>query len=128
MQGSHGWRTDSAVFDEDNLVSHVGLVPLHDSEFERAKFPFKMLQYLALGVPAVCARVGTATEVIRDGENGLLAGSPREWTEQLARALLDADLRKRLATAGRETAEASYTTDRVGPLLAAGLRGAAGRT
>ncbi|HEY3604987.1 MAG TPA: IS1380 family transposase [Sporichthyaceae bacterium] len=28
MQGSHMWRRDSAVFDEDNLVSHAGLVPL----------------------------------------------------------------------------------------------------
>lgn len=28
MQGSHAWRGDSAVFDEDNLVSCAGLVPL----------------------------------------------------------------------------------------------------
>lgn len=28
MQGSHAWRGDGAVFDEDNLVSHAGLVPL----------------------------------------------------------------------------------------------------
>ena len=28
MQGSHAWRGDSAVFDETNLVSHAGLVPL----------------------------------------------------------------------------------------------------
>lgn len=28
MQASHAWRGDSAVFDEDNLVSHAGLVPL----------------------------------------------------------------------------------------------------
>jgi Transposase DDE domain group 1 len=28
VQGSHVWRGDSAVFDEDNLVSHAGLVPL----------------------------------------------------------------------------------------------------
>lgn len=28
MQASHTWRGDSAVFDEDNLVSHAGLVPL----------------------------------------------------------------------------------------------------
>jgi hypothetical protein len=28
VQASHGWRGDSAVFDEDNLVSHAGLVPL----------------------------------------------------------------------------------------------------
>ena len=28
MQGSHAWRGDGAVFDEENLVSHAGLVPL----------------------------------------------------------------------------------------------------
>ncbi|MEW2386700.1 IS1380 family transposase [Micromonospora sp. NPDC047707] len=28
MQGSHAWRADSALFDEDNLVSCAGLVPL----------------------------------------------------------------------------------------------------
>ena len=28
MQASHAWRADGAVFDEDNLVSHAGLVPL----------------------------------------------------------------------------------------------------
>jgi Transposase DDE domain group 1 len=28
VQGSHAWRGDSAVFDEENLVSHAGLVPL----------------------------------------------------------------------------------------------------
>jgi hypothetical protein len=28
VQGSHSWRGDRAIFDEDNLVSHAGLVPL----------------------------------------------------------------------------------------------------
>jgi hypothetical protein len=28
VQGSHPWRVGSAVFDEDNLVSHAGLVPV----------------------------------------------------------------------------------------------------
>src|SRR5262249_57456968 len=28
VQASHIWRGDSAVFDEDNLISHAGLVPL----------------------------------------------------------------------------------------------------
>ncbi len=28
MQGSHGWRADGAVFDEQNLVSHAGLIPV----------------------------------------------------------------------------------------------------
>jgi hypothetical protein len=28
VQGSHCWRGDRAIFDEDNLVSHAGLIPL----------------------------------------------------------------------------------------------------
>lgn len=28
MQGSHGFRADGAVFDDDSLVSHAGLVPV----------------------------------------------------------------------------------------------------
>jgi hypothetical protein len=28
VQGSHAWRADSAVFDEDSGVSHAGLIPL----------------------------------------------------------------------------------------------------
>jgi len=28
VQGSHAWQADGAVFDEDNIVSHAGLVPL----------------------------------------------------------------------------------------------------
>jgi hypothetical protein len=28
VQGSHGFRADGAMFDEENLVSHAGLVPV----------------------------------------------------------------------------------------------------
>jgi glycosyltransferase involved in cell wall biosynthesis len=116
------WRGlhDLASFD-------IGLVPLDDTPFERAKFPFKLLQYLALGVPAVAARVGVAAEVIADGDNGLLAASPNEWRDQLRRLLADADLRQRLAAGGRQTVSERYTLERVAPLLLRGLRGAASR-
>ena len=116
---SRPWRparglAEMAAFD-------IGLVPLHDSEFERAKFPFKLLQYLALGVPVVSARVGLASEVIRHGENGLLATSLDEWRDHVLALVRDSGLRKRLATAGRESVAANYTVERVGPLLVEGL-------
>ena len=118
------WRptsglTDMAAFD-------VGLVPLDDSPFEQAKFPFKLLQYLALGVPSVSARVGTAASLIRDGDNGLLAGSPSEWRQQLEALVVDHALRQRLAAAGQATVAAGYSIQRVGPLLVDGLIRAAG--
>jgi glycosyltransferase involved in cell wall biosynthesis len=117
------WRAESAVADMADF--DIGLVPLDDSPFERAKFPFKLLQYLALGVPAVCAGVGIAASVIRDGENGRLARSLDEWRQALEALIQDDALRRRLAGAGRETVAATYTVDRVAPLLLDGLSRAA---
>ncbi|MBV9577794.1 MAG: glycosyltransferase, partial [Chloroflexi bacterium] len=94
--------------------------------FEQAKFPFKLLQYLALSVPSVSARVGTAASLIRDGDNGLLAGSPSEWRQQLEALVVDHALRQRLAAAGQATVAAGYSIQRVGPLLVDGLIRAAG--
>jgi len=113
------WRAESAL--EDLASFDIGLVPLDDTPFEQAKFPFKLLQYLALGVPAVAARVGLAREVIEPGCNGLLASSPAEWLDVLAQLIADVNQRQRLASAGRETVHSSYTIERVAPLLLDGL-------
>src|SRR5216683_565740 len=77
------WRADCAL--EDLAGFDIGLVPLDDTPFEQAKFPFKLLQYLAMGVPAVSARVGLARDVIEHGRNGLLSRSPAEWHENIDR-------------------------------------------
>lgn len=116
---AHAVIADISTFD-------VGLVPLHDSPFERAKFPFKLLQYMALGVPAVCARVGVARTLIESGVNGLLAGSPAEWRDALERCIGDVELRRKLGSNGRDSVLASYTIEKVGPRLVEAIRGAAG--
>jgi glycosyltransferase involved in cell wall biosynthesis len=117
------WQAATAL--EDLSTFDIGLVPLDDTPFEQAKFPFKLLQYLALGVPAVSAKVGIAPSVIRHAENGLLVKSADEWRDGLENLVVDAGLRTRLAIAGRETVAAHYTIERVAPLLAEGLRRAA---
>jgi glycosyltransferase involved in cell wall biosynthesis len=113
------WRAETAL--ADMRAFDIGLVPLDNTPFEQAKFPFKLLQYLALGVPAVSARVGVAADVIEERRNGLLARSPAEWRAALEALIADADLRTRLGSAGRETVAAHYTIDRVAPLLLDGL-------
>ena len=63
---------------------------------------------MAAGVPLVTTRVGQATELVRDGQNGLLADV--DDVDALAAAVervhTDRELRARLRAAGRETAEA----------------------
>ncbi|MBV9327424.1 MAG: glycosyltransferase [Chloroflexi bacterium] len=113
------WRPATGLIDMARF--DIGLVPLDDSPFEQAKFPFKLLQYLALGVPSVSARVGVAASLIRDADNGLLASSADEWRARMEALIVDPSLRQRLALAGRATVAARYSLERVGPLLMDGL-------
>ena len=85
----------------------AALAPLPDDLWSRAKMPFKILYYFAAGVPVVASRLGAVETVIRDGENGLLAG---DWREKIE-ALRDPALRERLGRAGRRTVEAEFTVE-----------------
>jgi glycosyltransferase involved in cell wall biosynthesis len=85
----------------------VALAPLPDDLWSRAKMPFKILYYFAAGVPVVASRLGAVETVIRDGENGLLAG---DWREKVD-ALRDEALRERLGRAGRKTVEEGFTVE-----------------
>jgi len=83
----------------------VGVMPLGDNLWTRGKGGFKLLQYMAAGVPPVASPVGINAEIIRHGENGFLARDASEWEECLRRLLGDPDLRRRMGMAGRATVE-----------------------
>jgi glycosyltransferase involved in cell wall biosynthesis len=121
---SFPWSEDSeiariAAFD-------VGIMPLHDTAWERGKCAYKLLQVMAAGKPVVASPVGANAQVVQHGVNGFLADSPEEWTEALRR-LADPDLRRRMGEQARKTVEDQYSTAVVRPRLAAILAAAAGR-
>jgi glycosyltransferase involved in cell wall biosynthesis len=87
----------------------IGLMPLFDDAWSRGKCGFKMLQYMACGVPPVCSPVGINTEIVRDGENGLIARTPEEWLEKIGRLVESPTLRSDLGRRGRETVEQRYS-------------------
>jgi glycosyltransferase involved in cell wall biosynthesis len=101
------WHSATEVEDISDL--DVGIMPLPDAEWERGKCGCKALQYMALGIPTVASPVGVNTEIISDGQNGLLASTESQWEEALERLLLDADLRRRLGERGRLTVGTSYS-------------------
>ncbi len=94
----------------------VGVMPLVDSPWTRGKCAYKLLQYMAAGVPAVASPVGMNTEVVRHGENGFLAESPSQWVRALDELASDPALARRLGDAGRRTVEADFGYDRVAGL------------
>ncbi len=95
----------------------IGVMPLRDDEWSGGKSACKALQYMAAGVPVVCTRNEVTGSVVRDGENGFLAGTLKEWEEKLGALIVDGDLRRRVGMAGRETVEQEYSVKVTAPKL-----------
>lgn len=87
----------------------IGIMPLLDLPFERGKSGYKLVQYMACGLPVVAAPIGVNIEMVIPGENGFLASSPDEWREALVRLIGDFELRQRMGNAGRAMVERSYS-------------------
>lgn len=101
----------------------VGLMPLPDSDWARGKCSFKMLTYMAVGVPVVVSPVGMNNDVLAHGPSGFAAGRSAEWVEAIDALLADAGLRESMGRTGREVVERHYARKVVAPRLAELLEG-----
>ena len=98
----------------------IGIMPLHDTPWERGKCAYKLLQVMAAGKPVIASPVGANRHVVRHGVNGLLATTTEEWTDAL-RMLSDPALRARMGEEARRTVAEQYSVATVGPRLASAL-------
>lgn len=94
-------------------------MPLFDTPWERGKCGYKLIQYMACGVPVIASPIGVNQEIVAHGVNGFLAGSPDEWKHALATLMADPGLRTRMGAAGRCKAEAEYSLQAWGAKVAA---------
>ena len=101
------WRADGEA--EEVGTCHVGIMPLPDNEFTRGKCAMKALQYMATGRPVVVSPVGVNVDVVRNGENGFLAATEREFAIRLLELARSSELRMRLGLAARRTVETAYS-------------------
>ncbi len=95
----------------------VGLAPLTDTPWARAKCAYRLLQYMALGIPAVASPVGMVSEVVREGDNALLAPSQEAWVAAVDALLHNPELGRRLAAQGRRTVVERYSLEVLSPRL-----------
>ena len=84
--------------DLPQLISRVdiNLAPLVDSVFNRAKSEIKWMEAALVKVPTVASHIGAFSDMVKDGETGLLA-KDGEWKEKLESLILSSDLRQELA-------------------------------
>jgi glycosyltransferase involved in cell wall biosynthesis len=90
----------------------TGIMPLPDTDWSRGKCGYKLLQYMACGLPAIASPVGVNREIL--GEAGLFASTPKEWIDAIER-LQDPGLRKKLGVIGRSRAERHYSIEALYP-------------
>lgn len=87
----------------------IGIMPLPDDEWAKGKCGLKGLQYMAQAIPTVMSPVGVNAEIIRDGENGFLAGTPEEWAEKISLLIESPELRDRIGKAARQSVIENYS-------------------
>ena len=77
-------------------ASDIALLPLNDTEFNRAKSDLKFIEAAGHGA-AVLASPTVYAGSVRDGETGLIFRSPKEFAQKLDLLIKHADLRRTLA-------------------------------
>lgn len=120
----HPWSEDS----EAAMIGQmdIGIMPLTDTPWSRGKCGYKLIQYMACGLPVIASPIGVNATIVQDGVNGFLAASPTEWQAALRRLIHDPALRQSMGQAGRRRVESQYSLQVWGPRLAGMLAETAG--
>lgn len=100
---------------------HAGLMPLTDDPWSRGKCGFKMLQYMACGVPAVASPVGVNVEIAESGGAARLATGVGAWVAALAGLAEDPAAARDLGARGRAAVERRWSVRVLGPRTADAL-------
>lgn len=87
----------------------VGIMPLSDSDWEKGKCAYKLIQYGAAGVPMMASDVGMNREVCQHQVTGFLACSEEEWIEGILQLKNNADQRRNMGENARILIERGYT-------------------
>ena len=97
------WNYETEVSELQNF--DIGIMPMPDNEWTRGKLGCKMLQYMAVGIPAVVSYTPTNAEIIHNHSNGFLARTGEEWIEILSKLIEKSGMRIDIGRKGRETVE-----------------------
>ena len=109
------WNEETEV--DEIKKFDVGIMPLTDSPWERGKCGFKLIQYMACGIPVIASPVGVNNEIVKEGVNGFLANTDADWFKYLKILENNPDLRKQMGLNGRKLVEEKFTLQVNSPIL-----------
>lgn len=113
------WREWSPETEVEEIAEiEIGIMPTPDDEWSRGKCALKALQYMALGIPAICTDMGANRDVIEQGKNGFLAKDRKEWLKYFDMLIDDETLRNKLGYEARKTVVDKYSMEKCAELFA----------
>jgi len=80
----------------------IGLAPLLDHPFNKAKSNLRWLEYSAMGIPTVASEIGHFNETIRHTETGFVCSNTEEWIEHISQLVERECSRKDIGKAAKE--------------------------
>ncbi|MGA3065838.1 MAG: glycosyltransferase family 4 protein [Tepidisphaeraceae bacterium] len=89
----------------------IGIAPTPCDPWTLGKCGFKIVQYMAAGLPVIASPVGGNAEIVAGGQTGLLPNDYSKWPEAVAALAADVELRKRMGLAGRKRVEENFTNE-----------------
>lgn len=118
-----GVQTEAVPWTEDSeyaslCACDIGVMPLEASPWALGKCSYKLIQYMACGLPTVASAVGMNVEVVQHGKSGFLATTPQDWIDGLASLLERPDMRDSMGRAGRRRVEEEFCIQKTAPRLA----------
>jgi hypothetical protein len=122
--GPAGFTAWSRVSEAASVASfEVGIMPLPDSPYTRAKAGFKLLQYMAAGCAVIASPVGVNRALVEDAGAGLLATTPDQWEESIRELAADPERRRELGAQAQRFVRGFADRERHADVLLAVLSG-----
>ncbi len=113
-RGKRWWRTmDKYPKWLASLGLWVGMAPLIDSTFNRAKSNLRWLEYSALGIPTVASPVEPFSKSILNGKTGILANDTDDWVRAIRLLTSDEGLRKEMGKLAQDKVRAEFNVQDV---------------
>jgi glycosyltransferase involved in cell wall biosynthesis len=96
---------------------HAGIMPLPDTDWAWGKSGYKLIQYMAMGRPAVASAIGANRQIIEHGRTGYLASTSEDWLVCLRALRDDPGARRAMGAASRQRVEQNFSLQVTAPIL-----------
>jgi len=116
------WKEDLEI--ESIQQFDLGIMPLADTPWAKGKCGFKLIQYMACGIPVIGSPIGVNQEILSGGV-GHIAVSAEDWCTSILQVVRNPEEAAFMGTLGRMKAENVFCLSISAPVLLTLLKKAA---